>query len=113
MEFCILRRKLRAIHSYGDRVRLWRKLELVGKRPTIDSREFRKRGHFEVGSTPAAAPLPPGGSSMRLALAFFSVAAILAAPGRVTAAMRYRPYQSIRDGYSLVVPAEWEQRQEK
>src|SRR5437879_4770635 len=50
---------------------------------------------------------------MRLALAFLSVAAIIAAPSRAAAAMKFRPHQSIRDGYSLVVPAEWEERQEK
>lgn len=50
---------------------------------------------------------------MKLRLALLGVAALVASATRATAAMKFRPFQSTRYGYSLVVPAEWEERQEK
>ncbi len=50
---------------------------------------------------------------MKVALAFFGVVATLALAGRATAAMKFRPYQSVKNGYALAVPTEWEERQEK
>src|SRR5262249_5755678 len=49
---------------------------------------------------------------MKVAFALASVAMTLAA-GRATAAMKYRPFASPRYGFSLAVPSEWEERQEK
>src|SRR5216684_4019220 len=50
---------------------------------------------------------------MKLALAVLGVAAMLAPAGRATAAIKYRTFQSTKYGYSLAVPSEWEERQEK
>jgi hypothetical protein len=50
---------------------------------------------------------------MKLALAMIGVVATLASAGRAAAAMKYRVYQSPKYGYSMVVPAEWEERKEK
>jgi hypothetical protein len=50
---------------------------------------------------------------MKLALAVLGVVATLAVAGRAGAAMKYRTFQSTKYGYSLVVPAEWDERQEK
>ena len=50
---------------------------------------------------------------MKLAIVVLGVAATLASAGRATAAMKFRPYQSTKFGYSLAVPSEWEARQEK
>ena len=50
---------------------------------------------------------------MKLAFAILGVVAMLAAAGRAEAAMKFRTYQSTKYGYSLAVPSEWEERQEK
>src|SRR5438477_373969 len=50
---------------------------------------------------------------MRLAHAVLGVAAVLASAGQATAAMQFRTFKSIKYGYSLAVPSEWEQRLEK
>ncbi len=50
---------------------------------------------------------------MKLAFAILGVAATLASAGRAGAAMTFRTYQSTKYGYSLAVPAEWQQVQEK
>ena len=50
---------------------------------------------------------------MRLAHVVLGVAAVLASAGRATAAMQFRTFHSTKYGYSLAVPSEWEERQEK
>src|SRR2546428_11815155 len=54
-----------------------------------------------------------GWRKMKLAFAILGVAATLASAGRAGAAMTFRTYQSTKYGYSLAVPAEWQQVQEK
>jgi hypothetical protein len=50
---------------------------------------------------------------MKFALAFFGIVVALLSCGRAEAGMKYRMFQSPKYGYSFVVPAEWDERQEK